>query len=628
MSFRALKNSLPILLRMMARKLGVKFRIQGTRACTNGEYVMVPYGDFNDPLYCKQVLGMTVHEGGHLMFTDFTVGAKAPSVDEQQADPAALPRHKFLAWVNNAIEDVRMECRVIDRYPGARDVLADCVESIKDNPEWFAEVTDEDSSLSALQGYVLYRLRAEVLEQPLLNHAVQAERVLREKIGDDLTQAITEKMFEARTAQSSVDSLRIATEILALVDEEIQKEAERQQPPPQGAGGDSDSQGDQADQQQGDGQSSSQADASSDGQGSNAQSKQDAQRPSDGSASQNPSSGKQGNDNAGSPSGSGAADASQPQEPSSGSGGNKGGKGRAQALQQLLSGEDTGRIADLSEAFNKAVEQAAEAYQSESGDHGGVYLSNEVEDATGSGDPSALLAKIQLSTMRLSGQMQGLLEASAEDQLENVTSGRSVDVRGLHRLYRGQLDVFLDEQEAPQVDTAVILLLDRSGSMQSLIGLAQQCVASAALAVEKVSDTKVMVAAFPGSNANVIRLTKSGESVRRTLDRYSLHATGGTPTAEALWWAGSEIVSLGATRNIVIVCTDGEPNNPEQSQRIIKTLRKADVEVIGVGIGSAGTAAVKRLLGGVDACGVESIDQFAPELFGVLRQKLAVSLAA
>lgn len=70
-----------------------------------------------------------------------------------------------------------------------------------------------------------------------MNHAVQAERVLREKIGDDLTQAITEKMFEARTAQSSVDSLRIATEILALVDEEIQKEAERQQPPPQGAGG-------------------------------------------------------------------------------------------------------------------------------------------------------------------------------------------------------------------------------------------------------------------------------------------------------------------------------------------------------------------------------------------------------
>lgn len=627
MSFRQLKNSLPILLRMMARKLGVKFRIQGTSAFTTGDIVVVPYGDFNDPVYCRQVLGMTVHEGGHLMFTDFQVGAKAPTPDEQQADPAALARFTLLKWINNAIEDVRMECRVIDRYPGARQVLADCVESIKDDPEWFKEVTDEDSSLSALQAYILYRLRAEVLEQPLLNHAVQAERVVREKIGDDLTQAITEKMFEARTAQSTADSLRIATDILSLIDDEIQKEAERQQPPPPGAGGESDFQGDQGEQQPGDGQSTSQTDSSGNGQGSNAKSTPDQQQ-ADGSDAQNPSSGNQGN-GAGSSSGSGSADASQSQDSSGGSGGAQGGTARAQALQQLLSGEETGRIADLSEAFNKAVEKAAETYQTQSGDKGGgLYLNGQVEDAVETGDPSSLLDTIRLSTMRLSGQMQGLLEASAEDELENVTCGRLVDVRGLSRLYRGQTDVFLDEHESAQVDTAVVLLLDRSGSMQSLIGLAQKCVASAALAVEKVPDAKVVVAAFPGASANVIRLTKAGESVRRTLGRYSLHATGGTPTAEALWWAGAEIASLGATRNIVIVCTDGEPNDPEQAQRIIGTLRKAGVEVIGVGLGSAGTAAVKQLLRGVDACGVQSIDQLAPELFAVLRQKLAVSLAA
>lgn len=603
MSFRALKNSLPILLRMVARKVGVKFRIRGSSAYTTGKEVVVPYGDFNDPRYCKQVLGMTVHEGGHILFTDFTVGAKAPTDSERQADPAAFPRFQFLAWVNNAIEDVRMECRVIDLYPGARSILADCVESIKDDPQWFKEVDDGDSPLSALQGYILYRLRAEVLEQPLLNHAVQAERVVREKIGDDLTDAITEVMFEVRSALKTEDSIRIAHDILALIDHEIQKEEQSQQQP-QGGDGEPNPD-DSTDQQQG-GDQSQQGD-SGDDSSSNSQPSQ-----ADGSADQ--STGQDASQN-------------QPSSPSGDSG--QGDGQRIKSLQQLLSGEDTGRIADLSEAFKQAVEQAADTYQTQTGDTGsGLELNGQVEDADGVADPSSLLTSIRMSTTRLAGQLQGLLEAAAEDQAESVTCGRKVNIRGLHRLYHGHTDVFLEEHESPQVDTAVVVLLDRSGSMSRLIGLAQQCVASAALAVEKVPEAKVMVAAFPGGESNVVRLTKSGESVRHTLDRYSLTAGGGTPTAEALWWAGSEIVQLGAARNIVVCCTDGEPNSPESAQRVIRILRSAGIEVIGVGMGSDGARAVKHLLCEVDACGVESIDQLAPALFEVLRKKLSLPLAA
>lgn len=606
MSFRALKHSLPILLRMVARKVGVTFRIAGSRAMTDGKIVYVPYGDFNDPKYCQQVLGMTVHEGGHILFTDFEVGAKAPTDAEQTADPSALGRYQLLRWLNNAVEDVRMECRVIDKYPGARDILADCVSSIKDDPEWFQEVTDEDTPLSALQGYVLYRLRAEVLEQPLLNHAVQAERVLKAKLGDDLVQRITEKMFEVAQAATSVDSLRIANDLVAMVEHEIQQEQNPPPQPSQDAQGEGEgSQGSQDQQQQGQGSGQS-------GDGQDSQSGAQAQDQNPGGSSGNGQGQSNGQDQSGGNAGAG-----------------QGLGDRLQSLQQLLSGEETGRIADLSEVFQKTVEQAAEAYQAESGDRGGsMCVSNEVEDADSNGDPSQLLAKIQLSTTRLAGQLQGLLEAYAEDQLENATRGRTFDVRSFHKVYRGEFDVFLEEHESPHVDTAVVVLLDRSGSMCGSIGLAQQCVASAALAIEKVPDARVMVAAFPGEDANIVRLTKAGESVRRTLGRYSLHATGGTPTAEALWWAGSEIVSLDATRNIVILCTDGQPNNPAGAQRIIRTLRSAGVEVIGVGIESSGKQAVRALLGGIDACGVEKIDQLAPELFGVLRRKLALDAAA
>ena len=636
MSFRSLKNSLPIFLRMVARKLGVRFLIQGTIAGANEDLVVVPYGDFNDPQYCKQVLGMTVHEGGHLLFTDMTSVLQPPTDHEQKADPTAMPRHKFLKWMDNAVEDARMECRVIDKYPGARQVLFDCVESIKDDPQWFADVTDGDSPLSALQGYVLFRLRAEVLEQPLLNKAMQAERVLRSKIGDDLVDKITEKMFEVRTAQSSKDSLRIATDILALVDDQIQAA----EPPPPAQAGD---QGDQSDGSgsQGSGQggdSSDQGDAGDGASSPQAGSEGDSSGNSDSSSGQGKpkdakGSGKQGDDaSSKDPNASGSSKGDNGSDDSSNdghSGGTKGGTGFAEALKQLLSGEDTGRIADLSEAFKNAVEKAAEDYQDQTGDTGGyMHLTSDIEDAQNNGDFSSLLSSIQLSTNRLSGQLQSLLEASTEDAVTNVHVGRMVDIRGMHRIFNGSTDVFLEERESPQVDTNVVILLDRSGSMSRQLTLAQQCVASAALAVEKVQDANVCVAAFPGERTNVIRLTKSGESVRRTLGRYVLRATGGTPTAEALWWAASELIALGAERNIVILCSDGEPNAPEQAQNIIRMLRRSDIEVVGVGIGEEGTRATRSLLYGVDACGIRSIDQLAQELFGVLRRKLVYAEAA
>ncbi|MFN3786769.1 MAG: hypothetical protein ACK4RS_08020, partial [Thiothrix sp.] len=82
-----------------------------------------------------------------------------------------------------------------------------------------------------------------------------------------------------------------------------------------------------------------------------------------------------------------------------------------------------------------------------------------------------------------------------------------------------------------------------------------------------------------------------------------LIAGGGTPMAEAMLWAGSELLAVNRQRRILLVLTDGDYDSAMASAAI-RALGRLSVECAGIGILHSGVAAifpVHRAISDIDA---------------------------
>lgn len=184
----------------------------------------------------------------------------------------------------------------------------------------------------------------------------------------------------------------------------------------------------------------------------------------------------------------------------------------------------------------------------------------------------------------LSARLHGLLQAT---KLVRVRPSRR-GVLDPHRLYGiavGEPKLFLTRQRKPGIDTTVHLLLDTSGSMRKRIDLAGQCCWAVAQALIR-SGIPVAITAFagrpdPSNTASVTPILKPGQRVR---ELGMVDAIGNTPLGEALWWVLQRLVQRREERKLVIVLTDGVPDNPVAARQAIAAARRIGVEVYGIGI--------------------------------------------
>jgi Mg-chelatase subunit ChlD len=68
-------------------------------------------------------------------------------------------------------------------------------------------------------------------------------------------------------------------------------------------------------------------------------------------------------------------------------------------------------------------------------------------------------------------------------------------------------------------------------------------------------------------------------------DAAGVAASGGTPMTQALQACGSDLADQVSDRKMLVVVTDGEPDNQFTTADELRKLRAADVEVYGIGIG-------------------------------------------
>ena len=190
----------------------------------------------------------------------------------------------------------------------------------------------------------------------------------------------------------------------------------------------------------------------------------------------------------------------------------------------------------------------------------------------------ALQASIALRT-----RLQGFLQAQTQRRCSIGRRG-TLHANSLHRLQVGNARVFQKETEQQGLNTAVHILLDASGSMAGApINLANRACFAVATALSHIRGVNPAVTAFPAVSVtnSVFPIIRHGQPLP---DRFDIRASGGTPLAGALWWVLQTMLPLKEQRKMILVITDGMPDNSLAANNVIGVAQKLGFEVYGLGI--------------------------------------------
>ena len=526
-----LEAVLPVLVPLIGKRFGIPFRMVGDDAYTDGTSITIPAIDPVDEGLTRTIIGFMIHEGSHLRCSDFSVLTEIGS-DE------ALRRHLL-----NALEDIRVECDAISEYRGAAPYLAAVNMWLVAKGDYF--VPEVESPGPLLVTFVDRWLRVSLLgEKGLLEQLGTAEARMVEAFSDallirlkGLLSAIPERTPTTRHVLLLVD------QILAKL-EEAQKEAEEQS---------ADASLSEEDQ----------TGASDDGQTSPG-----------GSVSDTDSADEEGPNESG-------------DECASSSGG---GIEKASNIRSAL---EAGEEAFPDDPRDQLEELISKSVKEEKRAHPELDLSvpSPAEGCRGSGNLELGLARhgrVLSTSNQIASRLRGIVQASLHVRTQPSRRGRKIDPRRLVRVSRGDCRIFLQQEEKKRPNTAVHLLLDRSGSMNNGAKLqtALDAVLALAIALEKIQGVSLAVTAFPGPNGGktVQSLLERGQRVANDLGQFAISSTGNTPLAEAMWNVAAELTHAVERRRVLIVASDGLPNDQAAALQVIDRYQRAGIEVIGLGI--------------------------------------------
>ena len=191
-----------------------------------------------------------------------------------------------------------------------------------------------------------------------------------------------------------------------------------------------------------------------------------------------------------------------------------------------------------------------------------------------------------------------------------LQSGR-LDRRGLMRAATGAKDVFSRSTITPGVDTAVLVMVDASGSMGNVEILRtpdgemyasrwQAVIGVLAVILPALDRARAQTAAFgwtggiprrsDDERATIFPL-KPWHQRPRTVDLLDAlgrqRGHGGTPMAKEVRWAQEDIKSRRADRRVVLWLHDGTPNDGDGTREALRIARAQGVEHYGIGIATS-----------------------------------------
>ncbi len=515
-------------------------------------------------------LGYSAHEGGHIRFSDYSVKHPIP----------------FGHSLVRAMEEFRMEAQVIKNYPGARRILQDIVQYMVLTGKSFAP-TDEEKLRSAtpnslVTNYVLVRGRYLVNNQTAVEPRVnQLREELVARTSDELVDQIDDIIRRAGAAPSEGDLIPLADELIAL----LQQDAEQ---PEDGQNGEPDD---------------SKPDDSDAGNGES-----DDSEPDDADA------------------GNGEPDDSEPDDADAGNGGDPKGAGQL-AIDPSAEGPVDD---DLGQALEALLNEHAE---------------NDGEDTTGwSGEMAEVVEhprvltnnpfdpeRVVHETAAVQRTLAQVFQAQKRVEVAHSSRGRRINPRRLSRVAMGKADIFRHKHRQEAINTAVEVLVDASESMMwgdDLLTPAKESALALAQAIENLPGCSCGVLMFPSWTDNgeiaVLGVKAPEERVSATLQqgRWEFGTYGGTPLAQSLWPCAIRLATRLEERKVLIVLTDGDPNDSVAAMEMLERIRASGIETVGIGIQ---TMAVESLF--PEHRVINDVAELGEALFDLMINKLHLKTA-
>ncbi|MEI8573902.1 MULTISPECIES: VWA domain-containing protein [Methylomonas] len=570
MKNRTLHHAFPIVAAAIGNRFGIKVCVGGDQAETDGQTIWLPAYEGDDADYQDYAWGLLAHEAAHIRYSDFTL----------RYGSSVLRRR-----LCNAIEDVRIEHELAKDFPGTRLTIRTVIEKMIAKGDFVANSID-DHPANILYSFVLKSLRARVLGQTALLPLVeQTEMALKAKFPKGAVTRLKGLLSEVPMGlQSESDCLQLTDRILTMIEQEFEQQRQRNQ---QSADDGNTPEPDDTDQDT----------ESADSDDSNGSDSQDEMEPNErlpADTDDDPSSASAGSDD------------SNPEnpddEPTTHSDNNSSNpQGDAEEvteiadpmgiLQTLLSAGDSDIEQDLFESLKSALSLAAENASE-------LLMPSGIEPPMDDRAGAFLLRKVQSESGKIRAALQGLVQSQTINRSQHACRGRRMDGKRLHRLPLGETKLFQRKEIKASPNTAIHLLLDKSESMGyqvtdsqgqsvgSRMPIALEATLALALAFEGIPGVNPGVTAFPGhQNDSVFRLLEHGQRVNARTGAFSLAATGSTPMTEAIWFGAASLLRCREPRKVLMVMTDGQPNDTLSTLDILQRCRDSGIETVGIGLG-------------------------------------------
>jgi len=108
------------------------------------------------------------------------------------------------------------------------------------------------------------------------------------------------------------------------------------------------------------------------------------------------------------------------------------------------------------------------------------------------------------------------------------------------------------------------------------------------MALEGIQGVNVGITSFPGKDGeglSVYGVLPHGSTIRNRIGAFGGDLDGSTPLAEALCYAGAQLVQQREQRKLLLVLTDGIPDDLDAALNILSQCRSSSIEVTGIGLG-------------------------------------------
>lgn len=554
-----LHHAFQIVAAAIGNRFGIQVKVGGDQAYTDGKLIQLPAYNGNDPDYQDYAWGLLAHEAAHLRYSDFTL----------VYGPSVLRRR-----LCGAIEDVRIEYELAKDFPGTRLTLRTVIEKMIANGGFVAAHQDAHPA-NVLYGYVLKSLRARVLGQTALNPLVEiSEQVLKSHFPAGAVIRLKELLSEVPDSLTSeTDCLHLADRILTLIEQECENSAQEHM---------------QQQQNQ-----AAQGNADTEASGSKGETEPDDDHDHSGTNT----------DEADSSAGSSCPSETTDRDDTTDN----------DFMPSQMSGKELAEQADGSNypSLMATLQSASDAdFDRDVFDVVKSALALDDRDAPETvmpvglkplGNAAAglsLLNQVQSESVKIRAALQGWVQSQRLTRSHPACRGRRVIGRRLPQLALGDPRVFTRRVVKPAPNTAIHLLLDKSDSMdepvwvgkhQSVanrLSIALEASMALALAFEGIAGVSPGITAFPGrDDTSVFRLLEHGERVRAHSAAFSLRASGTTPMTEAVWFAAAALFRCREPRKVLMVMTDGHPNDILSTLEILQRCGHSGIETVGVGLG-------------------------------------------